>query len=79
MYENYDPYEIKLAREIATTLSDLDSLPLHLQYVRKFKEEHLRKHLNKVMSLPEQKIKKSRAALYTFLVSQGSQHGDARH
>ena len=79
MYENYDPYEIRLAREIATTLSDLDSLPLHLQYVRKFKEEFLRKILNKVMSLDERKIKRSRAALYTFLVSQGDKHVDAGH
>ena len=76
MYENYDPHEIKLAHEIADTLKDRDSPPLHLQYARRYKEEFLRKILNKVMSLDERSIKKSRAALYTFLVSQGSKHGN---
>jgi len=74
---NYDPYEIKLANEIAQTLNDRDSLPLHLQYVRKYKEEYLRTTLAKVMSIPEQKIRRSRAALFTFLISQGANNGDA--
>lgn len=75
MLELYQPHEIKLAQEITNTLDDRDSLHLHLQYVRKYKEEYLRKILNKVMGLPEDKIKKSRAALYTFLVKQGDLHG----
>ncbi|HNP23436.1 MAG TPA: hypothetical protein PKM63_17335 [Panacibacter sp.] len=79
MYENYEPYEIRLAHEIAETLQDKDSLPLHLQFVRKFKEEFLRKILNKVMSLDKKKIKRSRAALYTFLVNQGSGYGGDGH
>lgn len=77
MYSDYEPHEIRLAHEISETLNDRDSLALHLQYVRKFKEEYLRKILNKVMSLDEKKIRKNRAALYTFLVNQGSQHGSA--
>lgn len=77
MYSDYEPHEIRLAHEISETLNDRDSLALHLQYVRKFKEEYLRKILNKVMSLDEKKIRKNRAALYTFLVNQGSQHGNA--
>ena len=52
---------------------------MHLQYVRRYKEEFLRKILNKVMSLDESKIRKSRAALYTFLINQGHSHGDSRH
>ena len=71
MNEHYDPHEITLAHEIANTLNDMDSLVLHLQYVRKYKEAFLRKVLNKVLSIPEHKIKRSRAALYTFLVSKG--------
>ncbi len=51
MNENYDPYEIKLAQEIADTLNDRDSLALHLQYVRRYKEEFLRKILAKVMAI----------------------------
>lgn len=79
MYQDYDPYEIKLAHEIADTLKDRDSITLHLQYVRKYKEEFLRKTLMKVMSLDESKIRKNRAALYTFLINQSSKYGDAGH
>lgn len=79
MYQEYHPSEIRLANEIAETLGDRDSLALHLQYVRKYKEEFLRKVLAKVMSIPEEKIRKTRAALYVFLVSQGASHGGARH
>jgi len=79
MQQDYDPYEIKLANEIADTLKDRDSLTLHLQYVRKYKEEFLRKILAKVMSMDESKIRKNRAALYTFLINQSSKYGDAGH
>lgn len=79
MYQDYDPHEIKLAHEIANTLSDKDSITLHLQYARKYKEEFLRRILNKVMSLPDSKIKRSRAALYTFLINQNSRNGDSGH
>jgi hypothetical protein len=78
MSEEYSSYERKLANEIADTLQDRDSITMHLQYVRKYKEEFLRRILNKVMALPDSKIRRSRAALYTFLINQGSAHGDAR-
>lgn len=79
MNSNYDPHEIRLANEIAETLKDRDSITLHLMYARKYKEEFLRKILNKVMSLDESKIRKNRAALYTFLINQGSNHADSGH
>jgi ADP-dependent phosphofructokinase/glucokinase len=79
MQQDYDPYEIKLAHEIADTLNDRDSITLHLQYVRKYQEAFLRKTLAKVMSIEEGKIKRSRAALYTFLINQGSKYGGAGH
>ena len=79
MYSNYTAQEIQLANEIADTLNDRDSLQYHLQNARKLKEEFQRRILMKVMSLPETKIRKSRAALYTFLISQSSSHGDSRH
>jgi hypothetical protein len=78
MNQNYDPYEIKLANEIADTLKDRDSVTLHLQYVRKYKEAFLRKTLAKVMSIDESKIRRNRAALYTFLINQSGSHGDSR-
>ena len=79
MYENYDPYEIALAREIATALHDLDSLPLHLQYVRKYKEEFLRSKLAIALSYPEEQVRTNRAAIYNGLVIKGDRYGDAGH
>ena len=76
---DYDPYELKLAREIATALNDEDSLVMHLQYVRRYQEPHLRKCLMKALSIDERKIKRSRAALYTFLVTQGGGYGNSGH
>jgi hypothetical protein len=76
MNEQYSSYELRLANEIADTLKDRDSIAMHLQYVRRYKEEFLRRVLQKVMSLDESKIRKSRAALYTFLINQGNKYGD---
>jgi hypothetical protein len=79
MQNNYTPEELRLAREIAEILDDMDSLPMHLILVQKHKEGFLRERLNKVMSIPESQIKRSRAALYMFLINQKGRHGDARH
>ena len=79
MNHDYSSSEIKLANEIADTLKDRDSITMHLMYVRKYKEEFLRRILNKVMALPDDKIRKSRAALYTFLINQGHSNGDSRY
>jgi hypothetical protein len=79
MNTDYDSYEIKLANEIAETLKDRDALPLFLQYTRTFQEGYLRKTLARVMSIPESKIRKSRGALFTFLIQQnGNNHDGAR-
>ena len=75
----YSQQEIKLANEIAGTLNDRDSIALHLKYARKYKEEYLRGMLAKVMAVPESQIKRSRAALYTFLINQAERYGHAGH
>jgi hypothetical protein len=72
MNNPYEPHEIRLANELAETLHDREALPLYLQFARKFKEEFLRKKLARVMSIREEKIRKTRGALFTFLVNQGS-------
>ncbi|HAO09429.1 MAG TPA: hypothetical protein DCQ50_21155 [Chryseobacterium sp.] len=66
----YAPHEVRLANEIADTLQDRGSLQLFLHFAGKYKEEQLRALLEKVMSIPERKIKKTRGALFTYLVSQ---------
>lgn len=63
--------EYKLALEIAHALNDMDSLQLHLKYSKKYSEEFLRSRLTKVLMVPENKIRVSRAALYVSLVSRG--------
>lgn len=58
----------KLAREIAEALDDMDALMLHEKFVRKYSEEYLRRILMRVLSMPDDSIRKSRGALYTSLV-----------
>ena len=74
----YEPHEIRLANEIAETLKDRDALPLFLSYTRKYQESHLRRILAKVMSMPEISIRKSRGALFTFLINQHGSSNDSR-
>ena len=71
---DYSPQEIRLANEIADALDDRGSLALFLHFAQKYKEEHLQKILEKVLSVPDQKIKKTRGALFTFLVSQHAEN-----
>jgi len=73
---SYEPHEIKLANEIAETLQDRDALPLYLKYTRKYQESFLRRILLKVMSIEASKIRKTRGALFTYLVSQ---HENGNH
>lgn len=69
---------IKLAQEIADVLNDPDALPLYEKYTRQFSEEFLRKTLKKVLSIPEEKIKRTRGALFTYLVNNRMNNG-SRH
>jgi hypothetical protein len=62
--------EEKLAREIAYALNDGDALALHITYAQKYSEAFLRKTLQKVLSIPENQIRKTRGALFTYLVNQ---------
>jgi HJR/Mrr/RecB family endonuclease len=66
--KTYTESESDLAYELASTLEDMSSLQLYLQFAQKYKEEHLRETLEKVMSLDGSKIKKTRGALFTYLV-----------
>jgi hypothetical protein len=62
--------QVAFAKEIADTLNDKDAFPLYLSYARKYSEKYLRKMLSKAMSIPDKKIKRTRGALFTFLVQQ---------
>ena len=68
----------KLAQELADTLSDQESLPFYRDLVGKYSEEFLRKKLQKVMSIPTNQIRKTRGALFTYLINQHEQRGKPR-
>lgn len=68
----------KLAYEIASTLSDLDNLKIHEGFVETYQEDFLRRTLNKVMTIPERKIKKTRGALFTYLVQRNGRGNHSR-
>lgn len=60
----------ELAEEIASTLKDEEALPLYMSFTQKYPEEFLRNLLNRVMSIPDEKIRRTRGALFTYLVNQ---------
>ena len=70
--------DYKLAYELAATLNDRESVTAYLMFVERYKEEFLRKILAKVMAMPDHKIKRTRGALFTFLVNQHG-HGHSRN
>jgi len=62
--------ENKLALELADAMNDMESLQAYIGFTQKYSETFLRKTLAKVLSIPENKIRKTRGALFTYLVKQ---------
>ena len=71
----YTPTEIQLAHEIAERLNDPEALSIYLSYAKQLPHEKLREILNKVCSLPDKQIRRTRGALFTYLVQQHQQYG----
>ncbi|MBK6484067.1 MAG: hypothetical protein IPG01_13280 [Chitinophagaceae bacterium] len=67
---NSENYQNKFAYELATALNDHHSIQVYVKFTQKYKEEFLRKILLRVMSIPDNKIKRTRGALFTYLVNQ---------
>ena len=59
-----------LASDLARGLNDSKSLPFYLSVVRQYPEPLLMKLLGEVREIPSEKIKKSRAALFNYLLKQ---------
>lgn len=57
----------KFEYEIASTLKDKEVLPLYREFVRIFQEDFLRKILLRVVSISDEKTRRTRGALFTFL------------
>ncbi|GAF91316.1 unnamed protein product [marine sediment metagenome] len=59
-----------LASDLAKGLNDSKSLPFYLSVVRQYPEPLLMKLLGEVREIPSENIKKSRAALFNYLLQQ---------
>jgi len=59
-----------LALDLAKGLNDRKSFPFYLTVARQYPEQLLRKLLGEVKEIPPEKLKKSRAALFNFLLKQ---------
>jgi len=60
----------KLAYEIANTLNDREAIAIYISFTKKYQEDFLKKILLRVMSIPDNKIRRTRGALFTYLVHQ---------
>ncbi len=67
--KQYDPRVIAFANKLANILEDTESLNAYLMYADKYSEEYLQKILDKTMSVPRQSIRKTRGALFTYLLN----------
>lgn len=70
--------EQKLAREIADALDDNEALPIYEGFACKYTEDFLRKILQRVLSIPQDQIRKTRGALFTYLIKQHGGKWSAR-
>lgn len=57
-----------LAADLAYKLNDLPNLPMYIAYANKYPEVLLRKASGAAMEMPQNKIKKTRGALFNHLV-----------
>lgn len=62
--------ETQFAYELAEALNDKEAIQMYLSYVHRFSEALLREVLTKVLSIPENKIRKTRGALFNYLMQQ---------
>ncbi|MBW2063342.1 MAG: helix-turn-helix domain-containing protein [Deltaproteobacteria bacterium] len=57
-----------LALDLALALDDYKALPLYISYSKRYPETLLRSVLGQVKEIPPQEIKKSRGALFNYLI-----------
>ena len=59
-----------LAFELAEALNDTEALAVYFTFVEKYPEVILREVLAKTLAVPSNKIRKTRGALFTYLLQQ---------
>jgi len=62
--------ETLFAYELADALNDREAIQMYISYVHRFSESLLREILTKVLSVPDSKIRKTRGALFNYLIQQ---------
>lgn len=63
-------HETQLAYELAEALNDKEAIQMYISYAHRFPEALLREMLVKVLTIPENKIRKTRGALFNYLIQQ---------
>jgi len=73
-FEEFKPRtrEELLAVDLAKALDDYKGLSLYISFAKKYPESLLRKILGQVKEIPQEKIKKSRGALFNYLVQRNN-------
>jgi DNA-binding transcriptional MocR family regulator len=69
----------QLALELAEALNDQNGLALYLSYTKKYPESFLRRILGVVKKIPNEKIKKSRGALFNHLIQKYAKQTSQNH
>lgn len=67
-YDSTNKLADALARSIAEEFGDLDNLPTYQMHCRKYPEEIIREARKHTLSVPPDKVKRSRLALFIYLV-----------
>jgi len=67
--------ETQLAYELAEALNDKEAIQMYISYTHRFNEMLLREVLVKVLAIPENKIRKTRGALFNYLIQQHAAKG----
>lgn len=58
----------ELAIAVATELNDTDNLLTYQQYCLRFPEEVIKRALNAALTVPPERVKRSRLALFIYLL-----------
>lgn len=65
-----------LAYELAEALGDQEAIQMYVSYANRFPEPLLREILVKVLAVPDYKIRKTRGALFNYLIQQHAGKAD---
>lgn len=63
-----DGHEEALASELAEKLGDPKGIALYRKIAKEYDEAYIRSMLSQVMEVPQERIRASRAALFTWLI-----------